>query len=84
MKLPVVERSGEAMLDLLTDHDFPWICALLDEVDAAAGHPWRDLVERIERLVDRRLSGRVKAQTEFRHPSPHGSTSGGSLNVGKA
>ena len=59
--LPVRQHGERASLDLLDEHDAPWISALIDEVEAALGRPWRELLERIARLPVRTAPARRAA-----------------------
>lgn len=59
--LPVRQHDGVAALDLLDELDTPWITALIDEVEAAIGRPWGELLERLARLPSRTKSGRQAA-----------------------
>ena len=59
--LPVHQRGEYATLDLLDEHDAPWIAALIDEIEAAVGRPWRELLERIARLPARSAPARRAA-----------------------
>ena len=52
-RLPIRSRDGIATLALLEEQDFPWISALIDEMEAAIGQPWRTLLERIACLPSR-------------------------------
>ncbi|MBA3817356.1 MAG: DUF790 family protein [Deltaproteobacteria bacterium] len=59
--LPFHQRGEYATLDLLDEHDAPWIAALIDEIEAAIGRPWRELLERIARLPVRAAPARRAA-----------------------
>lgn len=59
--LPVRQHGDSATLDLIDEHDVPWIGALIDEVEAAVGRPWRELLERIARLPVRATAARRAA-----------------------
>lgn len=59
--LPLRARGEHATLALLDEHDTPWIRALIDEVEAAVGRPWRELLERIARLPARAAPARAAA-----------------------
>lgn len=59
--LPVRQHGETATLDLIDEHDVPWISALIDEVEAAVGRPWRELLERIARLPVRATAPRRAA-----------------------
>ena len=59
--LPVRQQDGVAALELLDELDAPWITALIDEVEAAIGRPWAELLERIARLPARTKSARRAA-----------------------
>src|SRR5262245_15126784 len=61
MKLPVRQYGEAATLDLIDEHDTPWISALIDEVEAAIGRPWRELLDRIARLPVRATPSRRNA-----------------------
>jgi predicted nuclease of restriction endonuclease-like RecB superfamily len=52
-RLPLRRDGDIAALELLDEHDAPWITALIDEAEAAIGRPWRELLERIGRLPAR-------------------------------
>lgn len=62
--LPVRQHGGSVTLDLIDEHDVPWISALVDEVEAAVGRPWRELLERIARLPLRTTAARRAAVVE--------------------
>jgi predicted nuclease of restriction endonuclease-like RecB superfamily len=62
--LPVRQHGERATLELLDEHDAPWIEALVDEVEAAIGRPWRELLERIARLPVRAAPARRAAAIE--------------------
>lgn len=62
--LPVRQHGERATLELLDEHDTPWIDALVDEVEAALGRPWRELLERIARLPVRAAPSRRAAAIE--------------------
>jgi predicted nuclease of restriction endonuclease-like RecB superfamily len=62
--LPVRQHGELAMLDLLDEHDTPWISALIDEVEDALDRPWRELLERIARLPARAAPARRAAAIE--------------------
>lgn len=64
MRLPVRQHGELATLDLLDEHDTPWISALIDEVESALGRPWRELLERIARLPVRAAPARRAAAVE--------------------
>jgi predicted nuclease of restriction endonuclease-like RecB superfamily len=56
------------LLQLIDEHDTPWIAALIDELESAVGHPWRQLLERIERLPLRVSAARRAAVVQaLRH-----------------
>ena len=59
--LPVHQRGQHATLDLFDELDTPWIAALIDEIEAAEGRPWRELLERIARLPVRAAPARRAA-----------------------
>lgn len=59
--LPVHQEGEHSTLDLLDLLDAPWIAALIDEVEAAIGRPWRELLERIARLPVRTAAARRTA-----------------------
>jgi uncharacterized protein len=62
--LPVRHHGDRARLELLDERDAPWIGALIDEVEAAVGRPWRELLERIARLPARTAPARRAAAVE--------------------
>lgn len=59
--LPVHQRGVHATLELLDDHDAPWIRALVDEAEAAVTRPWRELIERLDRIPSRTSRARRDA-----------------------
>ena len=59
--VPVRQDRERLVLQLLDERDTPWIAALLDELELAVGRPWRELLERIERLPARSSSARRAA-----------------------
>lgn len=60
-QLPFRQRDNQIALQLLDAEDAPWISALIDEFEAAVGRPWRELLERIERLPVRTVAARRAA-----------------------
>ncbi|MBV8756113.1 MAG: DUF790 family protein [Deltaproteobacteria bacterium] len=60
-QLPFRQRDNQITLQLLDEDDTPWISALIDELEAAVGRPWRELLERIERLPVRAVAARRAA-----------------------
>jgi uncharacterized protein len=62
--LPLRQHGERVTLELLDEHDVPWIDALVDEVEAALGRPWRELLERIARLPVRAAPARRAAAIE--------------------
>lgn len=59
--LPIRQDRESATLELIGEHDVPWISALIDEVEAALGRPWRELLDRIARLPVRATAARRAA-----------------------
>ncbi len=59
--VPFRQERELLVLQLLDERDTPWIAALLDELELAVGRPWRELLERIERLPARSSSARRAA-----------------------
>ena len=59
--VPFRQERERLVLQLLDERDTPWIAALLDELELAVGQPWRELLERIERLPARSSSARRAA-----------------------
>ena len=59
--LPIRQDRESATLELIGEHDVPWISALIHEVDAALGRPWRELLDRIARLPVRATAARRAA-----------------------
>lgn len=59
--IPHHQERDRGVLPLLEERDTPWISALVDELEHAVGRPWRDLLERIERLSPRTSSVRTAA-----------------------
>jgi len=62
--LPVRQHGEVATLDLLSEHDAPWISAIIDEVELAVGRPWREVLERIAALPVRAAPARRAAVIE--------------------
>jgi len=62
--VPFFQRGEQATLQLLDETDTPWIAALIDELEAAVGRPWRELLERIARLPVRTAVARSAAVIE--------------------
>lgn len=59
--VPFRQERDRLVLQLLDERDTPWIAALVDEIEQAVGRPWRELLERIERLPERSSSARRAA-----------------------
>ena len=59
--IPFLQRDKQAVLQLIDENDVPWIAALIDELEAAVGRPWRELLDRIDRLPVRTTSARRAA-----------------------
>jgi predicted nuclease of restriction endonuclease-like RecB superfamily len=59
--VPFRQERDRLVLQLLDERDTPWIAALVDELEQAVGRPWRELLERIERLPERSSSARRAA-----------------------
>lgn len=59
--IPFRQHDEQATLHLLDDTDAPWIAALIDEIEAAVGRPWRELLERLARLPARTSAARAAA-----------------------
>jgi predicted nuclease of restriction endonuclease-like RecB superfamily len=75
-QLPFRQRDGQIALQLLDEEDAPWISALVDELEAAVGRPWRELLERIERLPVRAVAARRAAVIEALRKSLSGREEG--------
>jgi predicted nuclease of restriction endonuclease-like RecB superfamily len=69
-------RDGIATLALLDENDFPWIAALIDEMEAAIGRPWRELLERIACLPSRSGPARQAAVIQALRSSISGRQAG--------
>ncbi len=59
--VPFRQERDRLVLQLLDERDTPWIAALVDEIEHAVGRPWRELLDRIERLPERSSSARRAA-----------------------
>jgi len=59
--VPFRQDRERLVLQLLDERDTPWIAALIDELELAVGRPWRELLERIERLPARSSPARRAA-----------------------
>jgi hypothetical protein len=59
--VPFRKHGDQAVLHLLDENDAPWISALIDELEAAVGRPWRELLDRIDRLPMRVHNARREA-----------------------
>jgi len=75
--VPFRQDRDRLVLHLLDARDTPWIAALLDEVEHAVGRPWRELLERIERLPARTAPARRAAVVQAIRASLGGQVSGG-------
>jgi predicted nuclease of restriction endonuclease-like RecB superfamily len=74
--LPLQQREGIATLALLGEHDVPWISAIIDEVEAAVGRSWRELLERIAALPTRAAPARHAAVIAALRHGLHGRQTG--------
>ncbi len=55
MKIPFRQAQDRVALHLLGDTDAPWVASVVDDAEAAIGHPWRVLAERWQATPPRAL-----------------------------
>lgn len=59
--VPFRQDGERVILQLFDERDTPWIAAIVDELERAVGRPWRELLQRIDRLPERSSPARRAA-----------------------